>query len=360
MNYSMTMHPEEYDTKGYSSRVSFMEHSHGVPLTTYQKVADIVENDVIKHYGLTQSDFDFVNLKIKSQTEFLNSHYLFNSLTHSKIFLSEFIVSSSHNADRYHALILNRVNTLNKIAKKENLVPLFLTLTLPSRFHPKKQKSRYDKTLIDNPKYNGISIKEANQILTKRFKKLRDDRAYRGSKKIYFRVVEPHQDGTPHTHILLFVQKDRVEKMVEAFKRIYPSQTNKIETDIRSGVAYLMKYLNKTLPLSKRKNLSEKEKYLNAWYASNRIVRFSSSRTLAPLKIYRLLYQKFDLLGLTYAVKNNQIEVITDGETDKILKIIRDGELLYEKNRNIELRSIGTNYLKDNFSTENNSSLEVA
>jgi len=27
-----------------------------------------------------------------------------------------------------------------------------------------------------------------------------------------------------------------------------------------------MKYINKTLPLSKKENLSKKDKYLNAWY----------------------------------------------------------------------------------------------
>ena len=327
-------------------------------LTNYKKDADIVENDVIKHYGLTESDFNFVSLKLKIQKEFLNSHYLFDKSKKTKIFLSEVIISSNHNANRYYAQVQNRVNTLNKVAKKLNLIPLFLTLTLPSRFHPQKQKSKYDKTLIENDKFDGTTTREASKYLTKMFKKLRDDRAYRGGKKIYFRVVEPHKDGTPHTHVLLFVNKNRVEKMIEAFHRLYPSETNKIETDIKSGASYIMKYINKTLPLSKQKTLRESEKYLNAWYAKNRIVRFSSSRTLAPLKIYKLLHQKFDLYSLTEAIGNEKIEIITN-DSEKIIKILSGSELLYEKNKNIELRTVGGNYLTDNLRT-NDSALEVA
>jgi len=346
------------NTLGFCAQAREPKVFESALLTNYKKDADIYENDVIKHYGLTESDFDFVSLKLKIQKEFLNSHYLFDTTKKTKIFLSEVIISSNHNANRYYAQVQNRVNTLNKVAKKMNLVPLFLTLTLPSRFHPQKQKSKYDKTLIDNPKFDGTSTRQASKYLTKMFKKLRDDRAYRGGKKIYFRVVEPHKDGTPHTHILLFVKKNRVEKMIDAFHRLYPSKTNKIETDIKSGASYIMKYINKTLPLSKQKNLSQSDKYLNAWYAKNRIVRFSSSRTLAPLKIYKLLHQKFDLYALTEAISNQKIQIITD-DSDKIIKILSGSELLYTKNENLVIRIVGGNYLTDNLQT-NDSALEVA
>ncbi|MGB6328906.1 MAG: hypothetical protein WBF48_08250 [Halarcobacter sp.] len=60
-----------------------------------------------------------------------------------------------------------------------------------------------------------------------------------------------------------------------------------------------MKYINKTLPLSKKNKLSEQDKYLNAWYSKHKINRFNSSRTLAPISLYRLLFRRYSLIELT-------------------------------------------------------------
>ena len=63
--------------------------------------------------------------------------------------------------------------------------------------------------------------------------------------KIYFRVTEPHKDGTPHIHVSLFVPEDRVSSIVTVLKRLYPAPLGKVETNINSPVSYLMKYILK-------------------------------------------------------------------------------------------------------------------
>ena len=102
-----------------------------------------------------------------------------------------------------------------------------------------------------------------------------------------------------------------------------------------------MKYINKTLPLSKQENLSIKEKYLNAWYTKNRITRFNSSRTLAPLRLYRLLHKKYSLGELTKIVKTKRLKIFVSIENmQKIMEVFDNDTLVYKRNENYSLRGI--------------------
>jgi hypothetical protein len=229
-----------------------------------------------------------------------------------------------------------------------------MTLTLPSQFH--KYKTTKDGALIPNPKYNGTTPKESVKILTKMFARLRQDRSLKELRKedrIYFRVNEPHKDGTPHTHILMFIPSNSIQRVKRAYKRLYDSRANDIQVvtdDINNSVAYVMKYINKVLPLSKKKNLSEKEQYLNAWYSKNRVVRFNSSKTLAPLSLYRLLHSKFSMFALTKLVNEKALSIYVTLDTNKILEIFDGDEMIYARNDSYDLLRIGS-YLKNNSQT---------
>lgn len=299
-------------------------------LTTYKKVVDINKNHKI--YGLTQNDYEDVLEKIKKQNCFLEYNYIYDKISRTQIPLKDLVISANHNPNRYHALIQNRINTLTNEAKENNLFPIFMTLTLPSEFHKMKMDKK-TKILIPNPKYNHVTQKEAVKHLTKMFSRLRHDRSLKELSKderIYFRVNEPHKNGTPHTHILLFVPKSSINRVVTAFKRLFDNKTNDIQTDIKNATSYIMKYINKTLPLSKKENLSTKEKYLNAWYCKHRIVRFNCSKTLAPLSLYRLLHEKFNLKELTSLVKKKSLAIyVLQTNRNKIMEIFFGDELIY-------------------------------
>ncbi|KLE11506.1 replication endonuclease [Aliarcobacter butzleri] len=309
-------------------------------LTTYKKVVDINKNHKI--YGLTQNDYEDVLEKIKKQNCFLEYNYIYDKISSSHIPLKDLVISANHNPNRYHALIQNRINTLTNEAKENNLFPIFMTLTLPSEFH-KMKIDKKTKTLIQNPKYNHVTPKEAVKHLTKMFSRLRHDRSLKELSKderIYFRVNEPHKNGTPHTHILLFVPKSSIDRVVTAFKRLFDNKTNDIQTDIKNATSYIMKYINKTLPLSKKENLSTKEKYLNAWYCKHRIVRFNCSKTLAPLSLYRLLHEKFNLKELTSLVKKKSLAIyVLQTNRNKIMEIFFGDELIYQRSENYTLKN---------------------
>ncbi len=215
-----------------------------------------------------------------------------------------------------------------------------MTLTLPAEYHKTKMDKRTS-LQIKNPKYNYTTPREAVKILTQMFSKIRHDRSLKELSKderIYYRVNEPHKNGTPHTHILLFVPEYRIQRIVEAFKRLFHSKANDIQTNIKNASAYIMKYINKTLPLSKQEKLSIKEKYLNAWYSKNRITRFNSSRTLAPLRLYRLLHKKYSLGELTKLLKVKRLKIfVSIGKIEKIMEVFDQDTLVYKRNENYSL-----------------------
>ncbi len=255
------------------------------------------------NYGLSKNQLDYSEHKIKKQNDFLENTYYQDNILGTIKPLKDFIVSANHNPHRYYALVQNRVNSIMRIANDRNLLPVFMTLTLPSKYHKMKQDKNCN--LIPNPKYDNITTpKEANKILTEKFKQLRNDRSIRKKnvdkkKRIYIRATEPHKDGTPHAHILLFVPSESIPKIVKAFHRLFPQKTNKIETDINNPVGYMLKYVLKLLPKSKDKQVSINDKYLNAWYSCHKILRFSTSRTLIPLYVYKYIYEKYNLYEAT-------------------------------------------------------------
>ena len=325
-------------------------------LTIYKRDVDIVEKRPFKmrplYYGLYRHEFFQTKQKLKKQKVFLDNSYLYDKIGRNYYPLSNFIVSAYHSPERYYGEIQNRVNSLSLLAEKRGLSPVFMTITLPSEFHAYKQDGRGK--LVPNPKYNGTPPKEAAKILTKMFTKLRHDRSLKELSKeerIYFRVDEPHKDGTPHTHVLMFIPKERIPRLIEAFKRLYRIDTNKIEriTDkIGNSVAYVMKYVNKVLPLSNKKELSKKERYLNAWYSKHQIIRFKSSRTLAPLELYRLLHDRFSLIAVTKLYHEHSLRIYADIDTDRIMEIFDGDEILYCRNDNYQLFPLGADLQKVN------------
>ena len=292
----------------------------------------------IIYYGLTKKQLDVNETKLMLQRRFLNLSVLYDKQTSNMIPLKDLVISANHSPHRYYSEVQNRVNTLTDEAERKGLVAIFMTITLPSEYHPFMLRN---KKLVTNPKFDGTSPRDAVKALTKRFARLRNDRALRDINKdnrMYFRVNEPHQSGTPHTHILYYVPKDSIKRVISAFRRLFPQKGNDIQSNLRNAVAYVMKYINKTLPKSKSDKLSKKDRYLNAWYSHHRVTRFSSSRTLAPLYLYRLLHHRYSLRALTKLRKDGRLRVFSPvDDLNKIVEIFEGEELIYMKNDNYTL-----------------------
>lgn len=291
-------------------------------------------------YGLTDTLRDQAIEKIKRHKIFLDTHAV--TFAHHQMKLSDFFKNSYINADRYIAEINNRVASLYKYATERKLTNVFLTITLPSEYHPKKSIYRNGRLIkvIDNPRYINDSShqpKNASKELSRIFKQIQDLRVYRNIPKddrVYFRVFEPHKDGTPHLHASIFIPDYAVSGFVSSVQRwakkhgLKKAQI-KIETQIKNPVAYLMKYILKTFDdLRKDKdNLTD----LTLWYIVHGINRFYTSRTLINLEIYRKFRGSHDLLEVTKMYRDNEISVLIDAQTKKTVMIYDQNNVIYSK-----------------------------
>ncbi|WP_164837489.1 replication endonuclease, partial [Streptomyces sp. B29(2018)] len=97
----------------------------------------------------------------------------------------------------------------------ENLQAVFLTATCPSRFHAyNRGGKRYDN-------WDGSTPIQAQEWLNERWRKLR---AMWNKAEIRFyglRIAEPHHDGCPHWHLLLWFDRSQVKPAMKMFQSVW-------------------------------------------------------------------------------------------------------------------------------------------
>ena len=103
-------------------------------------------------------------------------------------------------------------------AKNES-VALLLTLTLPSRFHPVKRGR--GGSVVPNENYCGASPRDGQQWLKDMWAKLRDSAARKELHMRGLRVAEPHHDGMPHWHTLVWVESESAALQLSQIARVH-------------------------------------------------------------------------------------------------------------------------------------------
>ncbi len=150
----------------------------------------------------------------------------------------------------YH---IDRFNYIHLDSLSKGLTPIFVTLTLPSKYHQFKKKGNRH---VSNPKYEGYTITQGAKKLNDIFRTLYNKHNYReNGKKInatykYVRVIEPHKDFTPHLHAVLYVSNE--ERFKKHFDNtIRNNELEQVDYEVLSNevhsLAYLLKYVSKTI-----------------------------------------------------------------------------------------------------------------
>lgn len=128
-----------------------------------------------------------------------------------------FDVAKAQAENRLNELYLD-IKALEKIASDRSWGWMFMTLTAESKYHsnPSMGKNSFDPEL--NARAANISISEDWKAIRGALK----ERGFRPSLDYFgFRVVEVHDDGCPHWHILLFYRDGLLEIVESAVERLY-------------------------------------------------------------------------------------------------------------------------------------------
>ncbi len=292
------------------------------------------------NYGLTSADLDYCKKKLQKQKDYMeNFTFLSSDGKKEKTLLD---VSFSPNlSKRYYPRILNKVSTFVSMAAYKNLTPVFLTVTLDgffrdamrgdySRFTP-ELREKYEKHIPNNDRNgrywdyinagNALTPRDLYKILSHqlhrfhRSKTLQDIRQKYGEDYMSIRVTEPHKDGVPHFHILMYLPEQFIPNLYIEFKRFFPApqnhkritmredgrkakevfdghyETKGLQIELRSPMAYILKYILKSF-----RNLMEDQEldYLQAWYIFNKIPRIITTHSLLAQDVYYHASLMFD------------------------------------------------------------------
>ncbi|WP_353409068.1 replication endonuclease [Pseudoteredinibacter isoporae] len=151
--------------------------------------------------------------------------------------------------------LMTRISGFEEIAKEQDHVGIFYTLTAPSCFHACLSSNGKH-----NPRYKGYSPAETQKYLNTLWRRTRAKLKRQDIQPYGVRVVEPHHDGTPHWHLLLFVPKHQEEQLTQIMReyalakdpnepgaRQHRFKVEHINPNKGSAVGYIAKYIAKNI-----------------------------------------------------------------------------------------------------------------
>lgn len=204
------------------------------------------------------------------------------------------IADSSHTSGQQQAAeLMVRIRGFEELANTYGHSAEFYTLTAPSRFHSVLASGH------PNKKYDGSTPREAQEYFNNIWKKARALFAKKDIRPYGFRVVEPHHDGCPHWHMLLFMQKGESAQVRKILKTLCtqdsPAEFRSSSTRFKavhidkskgSAAGYIAKYITKNVdgasikksacPIAGEINKSpiEVAERVKAWASANNIRQF--------------------------------------------------------------------------------------
>lgn len=198
--------------------------------------------------------------------------------------------SVSNPAIRRHEL-MNRMSGVELVAQSRGDVGIFLTITCPSKYHSNIHSGH------QNPKWNHTTVRQGQQYLCNVWGRATSALKRQALRPYGFRVAEPHHDGTPHWHALLFMPQDQVKETLSILREYFIKEdrqelgrntgarfkSKKMDPRKGSATAYVAKYISKNidgyaldgeLDTETGKSLKDTAKYAMAWASQHNIRQF--------------------------------------------------------------------------------------
>jgi hypothetical protein len=150
--------------------------------------------------------------------------------------------------------LMVRARGFEEIAQRLGHSAVFFTLTTPSHFHAQLANGGA------NPGYSSATVRDAQIWLCRMWARARAKVQRAGILCYGFRVAEPHHDGTPHWHVLLFVRARELDVLRSIITAQFLSEfgddpgarehrvgCEAIDSSKGSATGYLAKYVSKNI-----------------------------------------------------------------------------------------------------------------
>lgn len=199
--------------------------------------------------------FNQWKIQVKKNYDFLRAMIVenVNDVSEQAELFDMYLKSNSNPALRRMEL-MTRLNGLEEWADVNEYHALFLTLTAPSSFHAQLHHGG------QNPKWQGSSPRETHNYLNRVWQQFRALLAKRKIKMFGMRCAEPHHDGTPHWHILIYVKQQDMDEVERLFKlkaleldgdekgaKEHRAKVERADKSKGSPTAYIAKYIAKNV-----------------------------------------------------------------------------------------------------------------
>ena len=154
----------------------------------------------------------------------LNEMQVVNDEHGLELTLADAVAASVANPEVRRAELMVRMRGFEDLAIEQGFAGEFYTWTAPSKYHSYKKSIKGPS--YSNKKYDGATPKQTQAYLCNQWAKCRAKFAREDIEVFGFRVVEPHHDGTPHWHLLLFFKPEQL-RHARSIMRRYALQHDK-------------------------------------------------------------------------------------------------------------------------------------
>jgi hypothetical protein len=250
----------------------------------------------------------------------------------------------------YSRITEQRALTIQELAKRKEYCSVFITLTLPSAYHPFKSVPTNKGRLYveDNKDFIFSSIKDAvsygykelNNIYQTFYKRVKN---YIGAELYYIKAIENHSTMIPHLHLVLYFPYEKLDHIKGNYKRVVEhfqlDRTDLEEVAFRDNVNYASKYLLKYI-IKDLNNGADifKARVLDGWKRFHKIRVLTSSLLPLNVMVYKKIYTSVSFI-----------------EKNKINFKIDDNIVSMKEKIDLEVQKLGLPiylYFQDNFSIE--------
>jgi hypothetical protein len=187
----------------------------------HRELVAIMAGDVrrgVSPYVSHRAFVDYRSNKV-AQARWLADMLVVNEDQGLELSLAEAHAASVSNPEIRRVELMVRMRGFEDLAWEQGHAAEFYTWTTPSRFHAWNTVKEDRGRSVRNKRYRGTSPRDAQAYLCRQWAKARAAMARAGITVYGFRVVEPHHDGTPHWHMLFFVEPAQRDQLREILGR---------------------------------------------------------------------------------------------------------------------------------------------